>query len=513
MSLARISHQHLLRRAIAARLHGLLPALSSTHRKCACGELRSEVREDAGSHPPRDGVGEKCGLILLLNPPAEKPVLRDNYCGFTSKASYLWPPVDLLAQSGWLHGAFSLQVVDAVAQGLSPRQCLQALPDPRPRAVFMLSCAATFEDDAQFARRLRRTMPEAFLAVGLSAMVIDPTRYLERYRWIDAVLTDFTARGLLDALQGRATHPGLVTRELADPPPPGARISYPTPQHQLFPLARYALPIGWRGPFSTVLTSVGCAHSCTFCSGSSIRYRRRPLQEVLAELTAIWDLGVRNLFFVDYTFTTSERYVEQLCQAMQREGLRFSWTCFARVDHINEPLLATMKAAGCGLIQLGVESGDEQILRRYKKGFTVAQIRQAMAACRSQGLRTLAFFIIGLPGETESTVRRTIDLALELDPDLASFAMPTPDPGTAVLDQAIQDGQMDGQPRQVVSTVSPTIGSSQLSVEQIRLLRAEAIRRFYLRPSFLWRQVRALRSLQDVRDKAANAVSLLWRSR
>ena len=454
--------------------------------------------------------------VLLLNPPAKTPVLRDNYCGFTSKASYLWPPIDLLAQSGWLNGEFSLWVLDAVAEQLGPRQCLTRLSRRRPHAVFMLSCAATFEDDAAFARQIRAMLPEAFLAVGLGQMVIDSHDYLARYGWIDGVLWDYAAPGLRDALCGRRQHQGLVTRD--DPPAeqpyrPPARLAYPTPQHHLFPLSRYALPIGWQGPFSAVLTSLGCAHHCTFCSGSAIRYRKRPLEDVLQELDQLHALGVKNLFFVDYTFTTSRRYVTLLCDAMVHRGYNFRWTCFARVDHITEELLGAMKRGGCDLIQMGVESGDDGILSRYQKGFTVAQVRQAFDRCGEQGLKTLAFFIIGLPGETEQTVQRTVELALELQTDLASFAMPTPDPGTSVLDEAIRTGRMEqGQPRQVVSTVSPTIGSDQLSVERIQQLRAQAIRRFYLRPRFLLRQVRSLESWSDVRDRARNAVSLFLKS-
>ena len=453
--------------------------------------------------------------VLLLNPPADTPVLRDNYCGFTSKASYLWPPIDLLVQSGWLHGEFELSVLDAVAEGLEPRECLEQLRLRQPDVVFFLSCAATFQDDADFARQVHAALPHAFLAAGLGHMVIDPRQYLETYPWVDAVLWDYAASGLRDALAGRDHHPGLITK--GDPAPeggyrPGAKLSYPTPRHQLFPLGRYAMPIGWQGAFTAVLTSLGCAHQCTFCSGSAIRYRKRPADEVLHELREVRALGIRNLFFVDYTFTTSARYVKELCGAMERERMPFRWTCFARVDHITDELLAAVKGAGCDMIQMGVESGDDQILSRYRKGFSVAQVREAFKKCRAHGLKTLAFFIIGLPGETVETVQRTVDLALELPADLASFAMPTPDPGTSVLEEAIRSGRVGAEPRQVVSTVSPTIGTEQLSVEQIQKLRADAIRRFYLRPSFLVRQVRSLESWADIRDRARNAVSLFLKS-
>jgi len=453
---------------------------------------------------------------MLLNPPAAHPVLRDNYCGFMAKASYLWPPIDLLVQSGWLAGKFSLGVMDAVAERMSDDACLSRLRGAAPDALFMLSSSATFKDDAEFARRLKEALPEVALITGMSPLVQEPQAYLEAYPWVDAMLLDYSSPDLRDALLGRErVGPDLVRRgqgELAERPAP-RRLSYPTPRHDLFPLERYSMPLGWRGRFSTVLTGFGCAHSCSFCTGASIRYRRRRKEEVLAELEILRAMGIENLFMVDYTFTSSRRYVLELCREMARFSPRFRWTSFGRVDQLDDEVVLAMKDAGCDLLQLGVESGDDAILKRYRKGFSVDQARRAFARCRRLGLRTLAFFIIGLPGETRESVEQSVQLALELDPDLASFSVPTPDPGTTLLDEAVRQGVVDGGPVQVLSTVGPTLPSEGLSDQEIRRLREEAIRRFYLRPGFLLRQARSLRSLSDLKDRAKNAMTLLGRSR
>ena len=172
-----------------------------------------------------------------------------------------------------------------------------------------------------------------------------------------------------------------------------------------------------------------------------------------------------------------------------------------------------MKEAGCILVQLGVESNDDAILKRYSKGFTVSQVRSAFARCRRLGLRTLAFFIIGLPGETRQSVKDTVKLALELDPDLASFSVPTPDPGTSLLEEAKERGLVGEDPVQVLSTVGPTLPSEDLSEEEICALRDYAFRRFYLRPSFLLRQARSLRSMADLKERAINAIELFRKAK
>jgi len=457
--------------------------------------------------------------VMLLNPPSEQPVLRDNYCGFVSKASYIWPPIDLLVQSGWLHGEHALSVVDAVAEDLRPDAVLGRLRAWRPDAVFMLSSSATFEDDARFALAMRRALPHARLVAGLAAMVISPGQYFHRYPWMDGALHDFSSPALAQALRGEPHDPELVTpddlvehRGHAPKASKPTRLSYPTPQHDLFPLAHYSIPLGWRGPFSTVLTSFGCAHQCTFCSGGATRYRVRPREEVLEELLQLRDRGVKNLFFVDYTFTTHRENLLWLCGEMQRRDLGLRFTCFGRVDHLDQEVVRALAGAGCDLLQIGVESGDDRILERYRKGFTVDQVRRAFALCRRERLKTLAFFIIGLPGETHPMVERTVQFALELDPDLASFAMPTPDPGTSLREEARKRGVMGNDPVQVLSTVGPTVGSDALNPAEIKRLRARAVRRFYLRPRFLVRQVSQLKSPADLWDRVQNALELLRRS-
>jgi len=438
---------------------------------------------------------------VLLNPPATRYVVRDNYCSFSTKARYLWPPIDLLIQSGWLAGEFQTAAIDAVVERLGPDACLDRLVRDRPDAVVLLTGAATFHEDAAFGARLRRSLPEARLIVILGRMVMEPDDYLRQQPWADAVLTDFSAPGVRDYLRGRRSTPGLLSRESTKTEPCTGSVRYPPPRHRLFPLERYRLPIGWRDAMSVMMTSLGCPHSCGFCTQATLPFRPRSLEDVADELAVLRRYGVENLFIEDSTFTADRGRAMELCSVLGTTRPELRWTCFGRVDQVDEELARAMAGAGCDLLQLGVESGDDAILARYRKGFCVDDARRAFQACRRAGIRTLGFFIIGLPGETEASVRKTIALAHELRPDFASFAIATPDPGTELRERWVASGAIDGRDPQVDSTTGPAIGSPRLGADQVTRWHQRARLGFYLRPGFVLGRLARMRGVEDlVRD-------------
>ncbi len=444
--------------------------------------------------------------VALVNPPYFRRIVRDNYCAFVPKSRYGWPPVDLLVLGGWLDESFEVTIMDAVAEGLSEDECLARLIPLRSECVFLMSSVSTWIEDARFVARIRRASPGTRVVVGYPRAGSGNRPVLDLFPAADAVLHDFSSSALRDYLcddvvLGRA----LVVRDRDLPRVSRSRsasLDYPLPLHDRIVPGLYALPLGWSGGLTSVLTSFGCAHSCTFCQGRALSYRKRPLRSVLEELERIRDLAIPNVFFADYTFTTDRTYVLDLCRAMRERDMRFRWTCLARPDQLDEELAGAMKSQGCDLVQMGVESGNDETLRRYDKGFTTAEVRAAFAACRRAGVETLAFFIIGLPGEDRAAVHKTIDLAVELDPLLAAFAMPTPDPGT-VLAAAAGD---DGAP--VISTVWPIVETETLSAQEIRRLWMYAQARFYGRPAYLARQLRSVRSAGELMEKALSGTNL-----
>jgi radical SAM superfamily enzyme YgiQ (UPF0313 family) len=227
---------------------------------------------------------------------------------------------------------------------------------------------------------------------------------------------------------------------------------------------------GLMGPSMGVLeTSRGCPFRCGFCLKTMYGpgYRTKSVDRVYREAALVKASGGRSVYFIDLEFTLDRRRTLDLCRAL--EPLALPWCCQTRVDQVDPEMLAAMAKAGCRLVHFGIESGAPEVLARTGKGITLAQARSAILRSRRSGIRTAAFFLFGLPGETETDRRRTIRAALDLDPDWASFHVAAPYPGTLL-----------GRERGAASGTEPEEGNSAPPALVVRAVRRGWLR-FYLR--------------------------------
>jgi radical SAM superfamily enzyme YgiQ (UPF0313 family) len=193
------------------------------------------------------------------------------------------------------------------------------------------------------------------------------------------------------------------------------------PAYELAPMVEYASEGFVDGELNMVrsallLANRGCPFACNFCYLLfGRRLRRRPVESTIQEMLRLrHDFDVRHYFFLDYTFTVDKKWVQRLCAEIQRHRLDVSWMCQTRVDCIDPEVLATMKAAGCAGVWLGVESPElEQ--RRYlsKDKIAFSDIDAAVRMIREAGLEVLSFVMVGLPNETEDSLRSLNDWLTE----------------------------------------------------------------------------------------------------
>jgi radical SAM superfamily enzyme YgiQ (UPF0313 family) len=452
--------------------------------------------------------------VLLLNPPGDKLYIRDYYCSFSSKASYYWPPQDLLALSGILNGAFEVRVLDAIVPRQSEAEVLAACADPRLRAVVFTTGTATLKSDLALAERIRAARPDLKIVASAGIMKFVGRELLEGHPALDAILLDFSDSGLAAWLGGAAPpQPAMIIRTpagLVEGPPSAARaFAYPVPRHDLFEFRRYRLPIARRFPFTVVVTSLGCPYHCGFCTAGAYGYKVRDVDNVLAELRALAGWGVREILFQDPTFTINTRRVVEICRGIIEAGLDLTWSCNADLHALDEDKMAWMKKAGCHTVSVGIESGDEAMLRKYSKMITVDEVRAKVARLNEHKIKVLGYFILGLPGETRESAERTIALARSLRLDIASFAIATPDLGTRLREEAVAKGWIPADLAAWDSTEYPILETGTLSKEEIWSLRRRAVRSFYLRPSYIARKLLEVRSPRGLQALVANAISLL----
>ncbi|HPN16986.1 MAG TPA: radical SAM protein [Candidatus Aminicenantes bacterium] len=439
--------------------------------------------------------------VLLLHCPGDKIFLHDYYTSYSSKANYYWPPTDLVLLSGVLRET-RLAVIDAVADRLSEEACLEHIRRFAPDVVVFTSGTATWKSDFAFTARVKTETGARLVASG-SIFFFEAERFLAAAPHVDAAILDMATPEIVDYVHGRERDYTALAVRRADGlsiPAPACQapvVTIPVPRHDLFNLRANRSPLARRRPFALVVTSIGCPYGCVFCVAGAMAYRSRDLAGVLDELETLQNLGVKEIMFNDPTFTVSKKRVLELCAEMEKRGLRFSWVCNAHIATVDEELAEAMKKAGCHTVMIGVESGQEEILAATDKKITREKAIRAFAVCKKFRIRTLAYFIVGLPGETPDSVARTIRFAKELDPDFASFTVLTPDIGSPLRAESIAKGLIDPDVLLFDSTCPPVFSSGSLSREELWRQRQKAVRSFYLQPAYLLKQLGAVRNLRD----------------
>lgn len=281
----------------------------------------------------------------------------------------------------------------------------------------------------------------------------------------------------------------------------------PFPAHDLFKIDRYTnlqpLTDGLdRNARSfTILTSRGCPYKCTFCSKpvTGDTWRGRSVENVVAEWRwLVRELGATEIGVTDDIWNLKMDRAKELCRRLIEEGLNtVPWVTVhgMKVNHTDLELFQLMKAAGCKRVGFGVENGDPWMLRNViRKGQTLDQVRDAFKNAKAAGLETMGFFIFGMPNETAQTMDATINLALELDPDLANFMLAAPFPGTKMYDMIREGGEIfaNDWPDYAIHEQKSrfTMNDGQYDPELVVRKWREAYRRFYLfRPKRVWEKM------------------------
>jgi anaerobic magnesium-protoporphyrin IX monomethyl ester cyclase len=499
------------------------------------------------SDRPEDAVD-----ILLVNPPAPDGAIwirSQHRVGRRSREGMIWPQVSL-AQMAALFPDYRVAVVDAVPARMGWDAFEKLLEEKRPRYYVTQVTAPTLRNDL-YGTFLARSLGARTIAFGTHVTPI-PRETMNAFPSLDFVLRgepELTLRELVDTLDagadgaGGPTEPwsalphafgervqrlfstsdpgwthatsngrsiaeqlgsikGLVWRNGQDLTlnPDRPYICHlddlPLPRHDMLPLQHYRAPLV-RGPYAFVVTSRGCPAGCRFCIkhvsyGQSVRFRSP--ENIMDELEMLVGLGVRDVHMYADLFTVSREQVVGLCELILERKLPLRWTCNSRVDFVDPEMLQLMGRAGCWMISWGIESGSEELLRRVRKGIHLDQVEQALRWSKQAGIRNWGYFIIGLPGETEETIRETIRFSKRLPLDLALFHIAAPHPGSPFFFEVVQQGWFRPGTRweQVDMDRSTVLDYPNLRAEQLEDWARRAFRSWALRPGPMLTYLRML---------------------
>lgn len=482
--------------------------------------------------------------VLFLNPPGPdgqvwmKEVGR---CGRRAVGGELWPQTGLAYLAAMVEReGHEARIIDGMAQPLPLERLEREANDWRPDIVIANSATPTIRFDTHILNELSRATAAlcGFVGPHVSALpeetlrestadfgicneaeetVAELVRVVARLAAGHAAGSTPRTAATVDAafagiagLVWRSRTPGAASGEICVNP---ARDmirnldDLPLPARHLLPNSAYRMPFFGNHPFATIIPSRGCPWRCSFCRAGRVwgrRIRVRSVGSVLAEIESLRrDLGIRHVAFMTDSLTLDREWATQLFDALAALPEPLTWVCNSRVDVVDAEMLGRMKRAGCRLISYGLESGSREVLRLARKGITLEQSERAIRLTREAGILSMAYFVLGLPGENAETAEQSLRFACRIDPDYVNFHIATPFPGTGLYEEARKRGWLrsnnwddyeeEGSAVLQVGELKP----ADLEREQRRAMRA-----FYLRPRRLVRELARLRSWDDFTAKA-----------
>ena len=270
----------------------------------------------------------------------------------------------------------------------------------------------------------------------------------------------------------------------------------PIPAYHLLPIEKYRPAVGAfkKLPGIGLITSRGCPGSCTFCYnlfGKNLRvHSAKYVYDMIIYLMK--NYHIKEFSFYDDTFTAHRKRVVDLCNLILTNDLQISWSCFARVDFINEEMLGLMKRAGCHQIMYGFESASEEILQNINKKADFSKSVRAVELTRKAGINIRAAFMLGNPGETKETLKQSLDYVLKMNPEYAVFNITTPYPGTEMYRWAKEEGNLLSEDWDHYDLANFVLRSPNLTPEEVKKQYKWMYRRFYLRPTFFLTKIKSI---------------------
>ncbi|MBI4404333.1 MAG: radical SAM protein [Deltaproteobacteria bacterium] len=313
--------------------------------------------------------------------------------------------------------------------------------------------------------------------------------------------------------------PGLIWRDgeqlrLNAPPALPNEVDHcPNPARHLWPIEKYYTFVSTRRNFTPMITSRGCPFRCIFCEQGSKHFRAHSPQYVVEEMEkCIKEFGVKEIDMFDSSMTVNKKRIFEISELVQRKNLKVHWSARSRIDTVNYDVLKAMHDCGCYRIYFGIESGDEQVLKRLKKGVEIDRIRQTISDCKNIGIETLGFFMIGCPGDTLETARKTLKLSLELDLDFAQYNGVRALPGTELYDMVLPEQGEDFWREYIKDPKKSTFvarAQCNLSQEEINRLLRRFYLRFYFRPTYLIKRLARIRNLEELKKYSRAAIDMV----
>jgi len=437
----------------------------------------------------------------------------------------LFPPLSLAYVAGILqHAGHKVKLIDANALRLSKLEVLKKIRNFNPDLLAFTVTTYLFYPVLKWISYLKENTGLKVLIGGvhmgiypretLSHKEIDYGVIGEAENTLPELIKALETKKPLKNMRGICYKDGnkvIITK-------PRALIknldNIPFPLRDQLPNEKYCSFVSEKKNFATMITARGCPFKCIYCEQGNTPYRMRSAENVADEMEECYNnYKIKEIDFFDPEFTISKKHVIDICKEIRNRGISIAWSCRSRVDTVDNEMLMEMSKAGCYRIYYGIESGVPSILKTLKKGTNLEIIRKNIALTKKNNIMTFGYFMIGSPGETKKTIKRTVKFAKELNLDYAQFSKVSTLPGTELYEMLKPQLGYDYWQKLILDEknriILPRYGCS-LSEEEIEEEVKKAYIGFYFRLSYLIKKILRTKSFDELRRDFKAALSMVF---
>jgi len=445
--------------------------------------------------------------ILLVHPLGYEVTAAGNDI---SRIVNIMPPLGLASISAYLEREdFTADIVDCYAHPDSDQKIRDYMEQHQPAWIGFSCTTSSFLDAVRLTQLAKEISPEVRSVFGGPHVSALREQLLRDYSDVDILVVgegEETLQQLMShGFKNAATVAGIVLRNDSGTPVfngyrrEGIELdSLPFPAYEKlegFPEI-YKLPIFNypKAPSTSCISSRGCPYACSYCDRSVFQrsFRFNSAKYLYRHVTYLHDrFGIRHINFYDDQFTFHRDRVEDFCQLMIETPLDMTFNCAVRAEHIDGELLALMKSAGCWMVSLGIETGDENLLAQHRQNADLNMLATKIRMIKAAGIRTKGLLMMGLPGETEKSIQLSMDYVFSLPIDDFNLSKFTPFPGSPIYEKIHTVGEFDEDwPK--MDCMSFQFVPHGMTKERLEELFNHFYRSHFQRPKVLWGYVTML---------------------
>jgi anaerobic magnesium-protoporphyrin IX monomethyl ester cyclase len=420
-----------------------------------------------------------------------------------SRLANIMPPVGLISIAAYLesHGV-QTRVIDYYARPNSDRTIREYLLEARPVFVGLSCTTSSFLDGVRIAAMIKMNLPGTSTVMGGVHASALRERLLSDYPALDYLVVGEGEQALLDLVQSRgegvASIKGVAYRSKGEVFFSGYRDkgmdldSLPFPAYEKldgYP-GDYSLPIFNypKTPNTSCLSSRGCPYTCSYCDRSVFRrsYRFNSAVYMYNHLKYLKGrFGIRHVNFYDDQFTFDRKRINDFLELLIETPLGMTFNCAVRPNHIDADLVQKLKQAGCWMISLGIETGDQELLSKHRRQVDLDELADRIKMIKRFGIRVKGLLMMGLPGETEASIRKTKEYVFSLPIDDFNLTKFTPFPGAPITEGIERFGEFENDWTKMDCMHFLFIPRG-LTRERMEELHTDFYKSHYMRAKVLW---------------------------